>query len=391
MIVINGKYTHINVMLSKEDGIDEETRKQLQTAADLEIFNGCYIAVMPDCHAGKGCTIGFTQKMNDYVIPNMVGVDLGCGILAIKLGKVEINRVDLDSFILDRIPLGHNHRKVVHPHAESIATSSELSQVCNETNQSINQVIHQLGTLGGGNHFIELGIDLTENKWLFVHSGSRNFGLKIANFYQKKAAERCKNYLVNIPKGCEFIHKMDNIHYYGYLNSMRFAQKFAALNRFCIAYDIIKFLGLPFEISEFTFIDTIHNYISTESDGSKILRKGAIDASEGKLCVIPINMREGVILAKGKGSNLYNNSAPHGAGRLMSRNEANKVVNADKLDDDMRSHGVYTTTAKYAKDEAPEAYKSKELILRNILPTVEVIDIIKSIYNLKSPSDESKE
>lgn len=378
MIIINGKYTYANVMI---DLIDDKTREQIQLLVNQPMFKGSHIVIQPDCHAGAGCVVGFTMKQNDYIIPNIIGVDIGCGVFGICLGDIEIDLPKLDEFIKANIPSGFSHHTKRHDtlYSDTSLFMNEIRIVCDRLNLSFDQVMLQLGTLGGGNHFIEVGIAAdTGKKWLFVHSGSRNFGLRIANYYQEQARQICEAYFVDVPKGMEFLH-VSSKHYGEYLHAMRIAQRFAELNRILMATDITcMFLGLKGKTLR--FIESVHNYI----DNKGMIRKGAIDATENTPCLIPFNMRDGLAICKGKGNAKYNFSAPHGAGRVLARNVANKTIKGVDLAAAMKASGIYTTTAEGAADESPLAYKEPALILDNIVETVDIEEMVIPIYNFKA-------
>jgi RNA-splicing ligase RtcB len=370
MKVLNGKYNHANVMI---DQIDETTETQIKSFLDHPVFQKCHIAIMPDCHAGAGAVIGFTARIKDYVIPNIVGVDLGCGVLAIQLGKVDLDLADFDKYIKGHIPCGMKHRSMVSPNVfedEYFDILDAIEKICFRLNLDYDDVLRQAGTLGGGNHFIEVDIDKDDNKWLLIHTGSRNFGLKVANYWQNKAKQLTSRMFVDVSKGLEFLP----LEYGGaeYIEDMIIAQKFAKINR-AVIKDILA------QGHDVINIESVHNYIDKEM----MIRKGAISAKEGEKLVIPLNMRDGVIIGRGKGNNLWNQSAPHGAGRIMSRSQAKKQLTIEAFKESM--DGIYSTCLNAdTLDEAPFAYKPSEVILNAIKDTVEVEAILKPIYNFKA-------
>ena len=367
MKVINGRYNSVKIMI---DEVEDTALEQIQFIADHPAMENSNIVIMPDCHAGAGCVIGFTQDIsgNDYVIPNLIGVDIGCGVFSMNLGNIDIDFEKLDEFIKRNIPYGFNHRKKTHPFTNDIFPFKNPVE-------SHDTIMRQVGTLGGGNHFIEIGVDSNNDKRLFVHCGSRNFGKKIAEHYQHKAKEYCAENSISVPKGTEFMHK-SNKFYQQYMKDLEYAQYIAYMNRKLISLLIAKELTGTDKLKHF---DTVHNYIE-----QNIVRKGAISAYDNQLCAIPFNMRDGVAICRGKGNKEWNFSAPHGAGRTMSRKKARKAINAQNVKREMANNNIFTTTAHLAVDEAPQAYKEKEIILNAIAETVDIIDFVKPIYNFKA-------
>ena len=360
------------------------------------------VRIMPDVHSGIGCVVGFTSTTSDKIIPNVIGVDIGCGMRTIFLGNVDVDYAKLDDFIKRNIPAGNGVCSTVSGAdlIESLFAYKEL--------RNLPRLFGSIGSLGGGNHFIEIDVDKRNNKYLVIHSGSRNLGMQIASIYQKKAEEDCKScsneakeraiaelksegrvseipdelkrisneyaYKTKIPKELCYLEGQG---LFAYLHDMRICQEVAKRNRAKIAEKILKFLGVSPERAE-TF-ETIHNYI----DDDNIVRKGAISAKSGEKVLIPMNMRDGCLIALGKGNPDWNYSAPHGAGRLFSRSQAKELFDVEEFRKEMQ--GIYTTTAdKNTIDESPMAYKSTEVIERLILPTVDIVDIIKPVYNFKA-------
>jgi len=384
--------------------IEQEAINQIDNLLNQEVFKDCKVRIMPDVHAGAGCVIGFTANLGDKVIPNVVGVDIGCGMSWAKLGKVNIDLKILDDFIKREIPSGMNVRDDI---IESFVNLKELS--CYNELKNKNQWLEKsMGTLGGGNHFIEVAKDEDGNLYLIIHTGSRNLGKQVCDIYQNKAI---KNYSfdneikLERQKVIEELKASDNKHliqealknidkkYKGktklpkdlcyldgeernnYLHDMKLCQKWARDNRKTMIRQICLYLG----IYKVDYFETIHNYIAEDN----IVRKGAISARKGEKVLIPINMRDGCILGVGKGNEDWNFSAPHGAGRIMSRTKARELLSLQEFEVQMQ--GVYTTTAtKETIDEAPMAYKNIKDIIDNIKDTVEIIEIIKPIYNFKA-------
>ena len=384
MITLNGKYNFANIMLDKED-VDQGVRDQVMTFLDHPAMRGGYIAVMPDCHVGKGSVIGFTMRLSKYVIPNIVGVDIGCGVVSYCLGdKLGFDRVLFEKRIREKIPLGKEHHKKSNPIIDKYRNQIYLD-IAKKIGMKEDVVNLSIGTLGGGNHFIEVDEDTEGKIWLTVHSGSRNFGNRIALYWQTIAEELCQKFFYEGNKELSFLP----IDLGGgeYLNDMYVAQAYAVSNRIAIIEQIVgKFDPVPNE----TFISSVHNYISTDDS---IIRKGAISARAGEKCIIPFNSKEGIAICMGKGNKLYNFSAPHGAGRVHGRKEMQRMLAEGKLSvegyqKELADAGVYTTTANKATiDEAPEAYKDKELILKHIAPTVAVLKMMKPIMSVKAAED----
>ncbi len=395
---ITGKYNTAKVFTNV---IENEAVEQIKTLCNQEFISGSKIRVMPDVHSGAGCTIGTTMTITDKVIPNLVGVDIGCGMETVMIADKEIDLEKLDKLIYEKIPSGRNIRKISH----ELINEIDLNQLRCTGHVKMDRAIRSIGTLGGGNHFIEAGKDEEGNIYITVHSGSRHLGLEVANYYQKmgykalnkvsdidieKIIEQLKNegrekeinktikeikkqIITDIPPALAYVSEelFDD-----YIHDMKLIQKFAVLNRKAMMDEIIKGLGTEV-VEEFT---TIHNYIDTDM---MILRKGAVSAKKGEKLLIPINMRDGSLICIGKGNEDWNYSAPHGAGRLMSRTKAKKVFNLKNFKEEME--GVYTTSVnKDTLDECPMAYKTMEDIVKNIGDTVDIIKRIIPIYNFKA-------
>lgn len=387
------------------ENVEPEALIQIYTLIKQPAFSDCKVRIMPDVHAGAGCVIGFTANLGDKVIPNIVGVDIGCGMLTVELGNVDIDFELLDQAIRKRIPSGRN----VHD-GRRVRFGELQSLKCYRSLKDTKRLERSVGTLGGGNHFIEVDTDDIGLKYLIIHSGSRNLGKQVAEYYQKLAVEimqgkdklyelqekliaeyKSQGRKSEIEKAIKEIHRKFNPNPLGipkelcyftgkyreeYLHDMEICQKFAAENRKQMANSIIDEMGLH-EIGRF---ETIHNYIEF---GSNIVRKGAISSKAGEMLLIPINMRDGCILGVGKGNFEWNYSAPHGAGRIMSRSKAKETVSMEDYRKSME--GIYTTSVNQATiDESPMVYKPMEEIIDNIKDTVEVLKIIKPLYNFKA-------
>lgn len=396
--------------------IEQEAIKQIDELLEQEPFKNCKVRIMPDVHSGKGCVIGFTADLGNKIIPNIVGVDIGCGMLCVELGNIDLNLEKLDKIINEFIPAGRNIRE------KEIFKLGNIEKLhCFRELKETNKFNKAIGTLGGGNHFIEIDIDDEKNKYLVIHTGSRNLGKQVAEYYQNLAIELCsgkeefhnkkyklietykkqgkkseiqkaikelekeyKNNKPNLPKDlCYLEGKYRDM----YLHDMKICQEYASLNRLQIAKEILmNYFQLTY-IPEIDYppimnnrFETIHNYISFEDN---IVRKGAISAHKGEKVIIPINMRDGSIIAIGKGNEDWNQSAPHGAGRIMSRSKAKEILKLEDFKESMKN--VYSTSVIEATiDEAPFAYKSMQEIIDNTKDTVEIVKIIKPIYNFKS-------
>ena len=409
------------------DDIEQKAIDQINLLLEQEPFKDCKVRIMPDVHAGKGCVIGFTADLGDKIIPNIVGVDIGCGMLCVKLGKIDLDLERLDKVINENIPAGRNIRE------QKLIDFSSINDLhCLRELKETKKFNRAIGTLGGGNHFIEVDKDEEGNKYLVIHTGSRNLGKQVADYYQNLAIESCSGkeemfkrkeeiiktykeqgrkseiqealkeleaeYKQNKPELPNELCYLTDKYREMYLHDMKICQEYASLNRRYIATQILKKyfdikenetfrLALAGEVTtcdlkewEFRGFETIHNYISFEDN---IVRKGAIRANEGERVIIPINMRDGSIIAVGKGNKDWNNSAPHGAGRLMSRKKAKETFNLEEFKKSMAD--IYSTSVlEETIDEAPFAYKPMQEIIDNIQDTVEIEKIIKPIYNFKA-------
>ncbi|MBO5226838.1 MAG: RtcB family protein [Ruminococcus sp.] len=365
MIEITGKY---NKAIIYADELEISAEGQIRKLLDQSFTVGSKIRIMPDVHAGAGCTIGTTMTIADKAVPNLVGVDIGCGMETIKLTNKRIDLPKLDSFIHKNIPAGMEVRSAPHKYIEN--TELELLRCWEHVNTQRGEL--SLGTLGGGNHFIEIDKDEEGDLYLVVHSGSRNIGLQTAQYYQDQAYKLLKSN-EDIPYELAYCEGklLDD-----YLHDMKILQEFADWNRRAIADTIMRGCKLH-EESRFT---TIHNYIDMEH---MILRKGAVSAQSGEMLLIPINMRDGALICEGKGDPEWNYSAPHGAGRLMSRSEVKQSFTLSAYKKEMK--GIYSTTVNSETlDECPMAYKDMDTILSQIGSSVKILKKIKPVYNFKA-------
>lgn len=434
------------------NNIEDKAKEQIDLLMQQEAFKDCKIRIMPDVHAGAGCVIGFTGDLGDKVIPNIVGVDIGCGMLCVELGNIDLDLEKLDEVIRKYVPSGMNvHQELLDiiPNFYYFINEIKLKKLkCYELLKNKNNWLEKsMGTLGGGNHFIEIDVDENNNKFLIIHTGSRNLGKQVAEIYQEKAIKYCsyenemkeekqkiiieykkqhkekeiQNKLIEISKKYEGKTKLPKDLCYlegelkeDYLHDMKICQKFAKTNRIIIAkiiimnlldyLNVVSFTNANDEIEKiicfnkedglkpdafgghleyhnsYNCFETIHNYISFEDN---IIRKGAISAKKGEKVLIPMNMRDGCIIALGKGNDDWNCSAPHGAGRIMSRNKAKETLSIEEYKNSMKD--IYSTSINEDTiDEAPMVYKPMQEIIDCIGDTVEILKIIKPIYNFKA-------
>ena len=406
------------------DNIEKEAIDQINTLLEQPAFADCKVRIMPDVHAGAGCVIGFTADLGDKVIPNIVGVDIGCGMLTVELGRIDtgingktdssivnyvtdIDYEKLDNVIRTCIPSGRNvHEEInyIFPELKNLRCYSKL--------KNIDWLERSMGTLGGGNHFIEIDESFEGRKYLVIHTGSRNLGKQVADYYQNLAVELMigrdklayerdrliaeykdqgrsseiqdaikelrntwRKKINDIPKElCYLTGKYRD----DYIYDMKICQRFAKQNRLMIALKIMLSMGW-YSIDLF---ETVHNYI----DETNMIRKGAISAKKGEKVLIPINMRDGSLLCVGKGNKDWNCSAPHGAGRIMSRSKARESISMESFRESMT--GIYTTSVcESTIDESPMAYKPMDEIINNIKDTVDILDVLKPVYNFKASED----
>lgn len=394
MLELKGKYNTAKVFT---DNVDNETISQVIELLNQDYINDAKIRIMPDCHAGAGCVIGTTMTISDKVCPNLVGVDIGCGMLAIRIAEKDIDLPKLDDVINAYVPAGFSVND------KPLGNFSHLSDLVAPADISL--AYRSIGSLGGGNHFIELDKDDDGNLWLVIHTGSRHLGLEVAKHYQELAYKQLKDSDVGgkikaviadlkakgrekeIEKTIQAL-KMQEPHipkslcyvsgqaFKDYIHDMEIVQKHAELNRKYIADIVIEKMGWHV-CEEF---QTIHNYIDTKN---LILRKGSVSARDGEKLIIPINMRDGSLICVGKGNPDWNYSAPHGAGRILSRSEAKDAVGIDEFRESMK--GIYSSSVMESTiDESPMVYKPMEEIMKNIKDTVDIVKVIKPVYNFKA-------
>lgn len=367
MIIIEGKYNTAKVFV---DEIEEGARLQIKTMLDQPFVENSKIRVMPDVHAGAGSTIGTTMTIRDKVVPNLVGVDIGCGMLTSKIKVRKIDFSTLDTVIRCKIPSGFSIRNKAHEYVKYVDVNKLKIRRNGKNDKKLNikRAERSIGTLGGGNHFIEINQDENNDLYLVIHTGSRNIGNQVASLYQREAMKMTPHQ----PKSLAYL---EGEKYSDYLHDMKIMQEYAVYNRLAIRDIIVESMGWEI-IDEFT---TIHNYVDLKN---MILRKGAVSAQKGEKILIPLNMRDGSLIAIGKGNPDWNYSAPHGAGRVLSRTEAKRVLSLENFKKSMSQ--VYSTSInKQTIDESPEAYKDKSIVTDNIHDSAEIIAHLKPLYNFK--------
>lgn len=402
MFEIRGKYGSAKIFA---EIAEESAVAQILMLCNQPVSEGAQIRIMPDVHTGAGCTIGTTMTVTDKVIPNLVGVDIGCGMETVRLKETHIELQQLDKLIYRCIPSGCEVRKTPH----RFAAQFSRAELCCAEKIHVPRMEHSIGTLGGGNHFIEADRGDDCSIYIVIHSGSRHLGTQVARYYQEeayrrldavpyseveafiaqmKAAGRQRDIETGLKALREQFHTDIPKHlayaagtlFEEYIHDMRLTQAFAALNRRAMMDEIIRGMGLHVA-EQFT---TIHNYIDTEH---MILRKGAVSARLGEKLLIPMNMRDGSLICTGRGNDDWNQSAPHGAGRLMSRSAAKSSFTVSEFKKQMA--GIYTTSVGSGTlDECPMAYKPMEAITSCIGETVEINEIIRPIYNFKAGAEE---
>lgn len=452
---LRGKYGEAKVFT---DIIDDRTVGQITGILNTPLSENAHVRIMPDCHAGKGCVVGTTMHVSNKVCPNIVGVDIGCGMLVVELGKIDLDLKIFDE-IVHKIPSGHEsyEEPSYDEYSGKRISTSELQWYgsglihCNENHpgnwfkklkcfnelDQIPRLIGNLGSLGGGNHFIEVDVDDDGNKYLVIHSGSRNLGKQVAEHYQriakKQYVSKRRNEVIRMAKAegkekdlqeilktfklpvwDETLFYLEDEDMQNYLHDLKLCQEFALWNRRMMALTIIEryfietigahedvfgrykddkmiFVSKTINVGKtaksvwtYNFFETIHNYINFDD---MILRKGSVSAKEGERLIIPMNMRDGSLICIGKGNEDWNMSAPHGAGRILSRGEAKDKVSLEEYKEAMK--GIYTTTVSQSTiDESPMAYKPMDSIVENIKDTVSIEKIIKPIYNFKASTEE---
>lgn len=404
MIELNGKYANAIVYT---DLIDNATITQTIEMLNQPMFKDAQVRIMPDCHAGKGSVIGFTArfpKNTNKIVPNITGVDLGCGVLSLIFSAKNINFEKFDKFINDNIPSGHDIRETIYPKIK-INAKDAIDAVCKTLNVDTDYHLKSVGSLGGGNHYIEIG-ELSRNRYLLtIHTGSRNIGKLTCEHYQKIAEhtnsderlaliERHKTAITaeehkaiqyeiealpKIPKDLTYVRDKD---YDDYITDSLLCKTIAAENRRVIAEQLMLYFELNHEGCLMERFDTIHNYVDIEDDYI-VIRKGAISAQYGKRLAIPLNMRDGVIIGRGLGNPEWNYSAPHGAGRIMSRSQASAELSMSDFKEAMKNINTWSV-CESTLDESPMAYKPADTIINAVKDTIQIDEIAKPVYNYKA-------
>jgi len=366
------------------DVLDAESTKQLFLMMNSELFRGCSVRIMPDVHAGKGSVIGFTSTVSDKLCPNIVGVDLSCGVtLDLINTKEPLDFNVIDKVIREQVPSGFSVRKDIYKPLRNTNTKlgalyskieGDLIEVSHRVGIDPDRVINSIGSMGSGNHFCEL-VQSGDRVYLHIHSGSRGFGAKIAEYHQAKAYMHYEGGKLpkSTPKSLAWLSEEDAELY---KKDSIIAQRYASLNRAVMADAISK--AMKWELMD--HIESVHNFIDFDAG---VIRKGAISAQTGEMLVIPISMADGVIIGRGKGNTLWNYSAPHGAGRLLARGEAKRKLSMEEYKSSMS--GVWSSCIGVGTlDESPQAYKGSQYILDRIGETVDVLEVVKPIYNFKA-------
>lgn len=368
MKTVNGVYTSAKIFT---DIIEEYAAAQIQMLCDNAAFEGCKIRVMPDVHPGKVGTIGFTSTVGEKILPNVVGIDIGCGVTLAKLKQKKAEFQKLDKVIREGIPSGFQVRKKPHRFSRDF---DFLQLQCIE-HINIEKAESSLGTLGGGNHFIELDQDGEGYLYAVIHSGSRRLGKEVTEYYLAEGQKELKKKGISVPYEMTYL---EGTLMEAYLHDVQVVQGFAALNREAMLDELVK--GMKWKVQE--EITSVHNYIEDSENGA-ILRKGAISAKKEEPVIIPVNMRDGILLGLGKGNNDWNNSAPHGAGRKMKREEVKARFTVSQFKSEM--NGIYSSCiGKETLDEAPFAYRNLAEIEEWIGDTVEITKRLRPVYNFKA-------
>ena len=368
MKTVNGICTSAKIFT---DSIENYALAQIRMLCDDEAFRGSKIRIMPDVHPGKVGTIGFTATVGKRILPNVVGIDIGCGVTIAKLKQKKIEYQKLDTVIRENIPSGYAARKKAHHFKDQI----ELEEL--NCYRQINRIKAEtsLGTLGGGNHFIEVDQDDQGAFYVVIHSGSRHLGKDVTDYYLREGQKKLKGNNISVPYELTYLEGELRTKY---LYDIRIVQEYAALNREAILDELMK--GMKWKVTE--IYSSMHNYIAETNEGL-ILRKGAVSALKNETVIIPVNMKDGVILGIGKGNADWNYSAPHGAGRILKREDVKQKYTVSAFKSVMK--GIYSSCiGKETLDEAPFAYRSLTEIETLIKDTLEIRTILRPVYNYKA-------
>lgn len=368
MKTVDGIYTSAKIFT---DTIEDYALAQIKMLCDNKAFQKSKIRIMPDVHPGKVGTIGFTATVGDIILPNVVGIDIGCGVTLARLKQKKTEFQKLDKVIRERIPIGFMIRKIPHRYRDEFDFSALL---CGHAIRSQKAEL-SIGTLGGGNHFIELDRDKDGVVYLTIHSGSRHLGKEVTEYYLDKGQKELKAQNIEVPYELTYLQGELKE---AYLHDIQLVQNFAELNRAAILDELIK--GMKWKIED--VYSSVHNYIDTSAE-EKILRKGAVSAKKKERVIIPINMRDGILLGEGLGNKEWNCSAPHGAGRLMKREDVQSKYTVSQFKSEMK--GIYSSCiSKETLDEAPFAYRGLDEIKDSVKDTVKITEVLKPIYCYKA-------
>jgi len=376
MKIVNGVYTSAKIFTTDNSAtaIDEHALAQIQMLCDNEAFSGSKVRVMPDVHAGKVGPVGLTMTIGDRILPNLVGIDIGCGMTMAQLREKRVEYQKLDTVIRSRIPSGFDICRDAHPQG---ILFDYTKLYCHKSIQE-NKAARSMGTLGGGNHFIELDQDVEGNLYVVIHSGSRHLGKEVTDFYLNAGKKSLRKKGISVPHELTYLEGELKEQY---LHDLMLVQEFARQNRSVILEELVK--GMKWKVLETA--SCIHNYIEEEGG---ILRKGAISAREGEPVIIPINMRDGVLLGEGLGNQDWNCSAPHGSGRILKRKEVQSRYTLSQFKAEMK--GIYSPSINQETlEEAPFAYREMQEIITAVSDTIRIRKIIKPIYNYKAGGSES--
>ena len=382
MKTMNGIYASAKIFTTKNEttAIDDYAIHQLKMLCDNPVSEGSQIRIMPDVHPGKVGTIGLTMTIGTRIMPNLIGIDIGCGMTLAEIKDKKVEYQKLDKVIRENIPSGYAIRKKIHRYAEDF----EFERLYCYKYIRLEKALHSLGTLGGGNHFIELDKDENGHIYIVIHSGSRHLGKEVTEYYLYEGQKLLKEKGVSVPYELTYLEGELKEHY---LHDLQVVQEYASLNREIILDELVK--GMKWKVID--SYSCIHNYVDESEEtlktfGVPILRKGAISAKQNENVIIPINMRDGVILGLGLGNEEWNCSAPHGSGRIMKREDIKSHFTVSSFKSEMK--GIYSSCInKDTLDEAPFAYRALDDITEVIKDTVTITKIIKPIYNYKAGGD----
>lgn len=382
MEIIKGAYTTAQIFTTKNNAIDQYAVAQLQMICDQSASEGCRIRVMPDVHPGKVGTIGLTMTIGEKIMPNLIGIDIGCGMTLAQIKGKKIEFQKLDTVIRDNIPSGFNVRNKAHHLAEKF----DFSELRCASHIRTEKAVHSLGTLGGGNHFMEADKDEDGNLYIVIHSGSRHLGKEVTEYYLDEGQKYLKSKGIEIPYEITWL---EGELMQDYIHDLGVVQKYASLNREIILAELLK--GMKWKVVD--SYECIHNYVDASEEtlklfGTPMLRKGAISAKKDEKVIIPINMRDGIILATGLGNEEWNTSAPHGSGRIMKREDVKSHFTVSSYKSEMK--GIYTScVCKETLDEAPFAYRAIDEIVEVIGDTVQIDKVIRPIFNYKDKGEKN--